>query len=761
MDSPRPEPLFRVKRYQKNLGTSASTAPGAEIPLLSASAKASRQVPPHNRELAPFRLDGHIGPSAIRPCIPKCAPTPLSRPCFHQPSRYDHELHIADAPLVKPIFQTNRRSQPYPTDRRLQEVVVANRFLCSEERCQVDRPNARTVCNDTFDAPMRAAFSGAPRPNRGFQPLQSAKEKEKRNHALSLWTEVCSALAHLSKILASLQESAFGDDCVQMLIRQYSENTVLRYSAAVLNFLQWVKDLDIDLDSLSVGEVVDILRLMHSDVLEDDAAKTPLVSLNTLKALRWCSSTLDLKFPDMWSPIFNSLSSNSTAKHESFPFPLFVAHEFEKALIAGKDTLQDTIFRGSILLCIWASLRFNDAQHVLWNSLILDLDSLRGVVFQAKTSKQGYPFGIKSWGIIGPQLENGWVVAWLHALDEVWNSSMKIYGLSFVPDHLFPVINDSGVILEPMSYSQAISHLRRLLSQLPPMRSQAHVYTLHSAKATMLSWACQLSLDPSSRALQGHHKSTLQSSVELYGRDSIHAPLQLQERVRDAIVNHNFRPSQPQHRGAQPSVKEPAVDLLRSFTTQSLLFECFKFDLRSPPDTLVPPRDVRPPEECTIDQTSPVSVPEASASVSFPFRNSIPDPDMSQPMLFIINNKTAHVAAWTIRTGDGRTYRPKCGAMPTAEASISFELPSSAKLCKRSACIQAFNDTEQEWTLWKTSSAFFFLSFQLWLCGAFSVINCMSFSFFIFSSFSDFSKHAKKAYSQLLLWWARILLLRI
>ena len=106
---------------------------------------------------------------------------------------------------------------------------------------------------------------------------------------------------------------------------------------------------------------------------------------------------------------------------------------------------------------------------------------------------------------------------WLEALKDVWDASVKKYGPLFTPDHLFPKLDGSGAILEPMSYAQTISHLRRYLSQIASLQSCTLEYTIHSAKATLLSWACQLHLDSESRSLQGHHKLSLNSSVKRFG----------------------------------------------------------------------------------------------------------------------------------------------------------------------------------------------------------------------------------------------------
>ena len=107
----------------------------------------------------------------------------------------------------------------------------------------------------------------------------------------------------------------------------------------------------------------------------------------------------------------------------------------------GHLSLQDRVFRGSLLVCIWASLRFNDAQHVFWDKILLDNTSLRAACFQAKSSKTGYPFAVQCLGLISESHQSSWLLKWLEALNEIWDASVERFGPSFIPDHLFPLLD--------------------------------------------------------------------------------------------------------------------------------------------------------------------------------------------------------------------------------------------------------------------------------------------------------------------------------
>ena len=635
--------------------------------------KACPNMPPHSRELAPHRLDAVSIPSQIRPTLdPTPNPCPLAAPQY-SPRRIQN--FSDSAPLPPPVFHNHRRSQPYPSTIRP--------ALVNDLSFELNPP-------PVHDLPMLDSGLDHQAKRSSAQPaLQQTHEIKQRRLAESLFEQICYHCCQFSNLFGSDQSLLLRSDMTALLIRQFSPSTIKRYCISVLNLIQWLVDLELDLNTCTTIQLVDVLRLMHSEWSETDPDSdslqlSPLISLNTLKAIRWTSKVLQLQMIDLYSPIFSSLSFSSKETHESFPLPLYVVHELELSLLKGSSSLRDRVFKGSLLVCIWASLRFNDAQHVHWNKLILDNISLRASCFQAKSSKSGYPFAVQCLGLIAETPHTSWLLKWLEALNEVWDASITSHGPNFVPDHLFPSLDDSGAIVEPMSYAQTIARLRKYLNQIEALRSCSLEYTLHSAKATMLSWACQLNLDSHSRALQGHHKPSLKSSVNLYGRDSVHAPLDLQSTVRAQIIESGFRPSTPLHRGAQCPVVEPAVTLMiknAPFDIRKMNLHHFRILLSHASPPIIDPIEI---EESPVDS---------------PRTNHIPDPELDELSLFIITPKIVHVAAWTVQFGldfRGCAYRPKCGARIVPGSQVSEELPQAVRMCKRKACLAALHILEKK-----------------------------------------------------------------
>ena len=96
-----------------------------------------------------------------------------------------------------------------------------------------------------------------------------------------------------------------------------------------------------------------------------------------------------------------------------------------------------------------------------------------------------------------------------------------------------------------------------------PLAHLQQMYTLHSMKATLLSFGPQLGslVSDSDRLLQGHHQDP-KHSLNLYGRDSVWGSLRYQATVIQEIQK-GWRPKTAQHRGGQFPLAEPVVTLER------------------------------------------------------------------------------------------------------------------------------------------------------------------------------------------------------
>ena len=223
---------------------------------------------------------------------------------------------------------------------------------------------------------------------------------------------------------------------------------------------------------------------------------------------------------------------------------------------------------GFFLVLIWGSLRFSDAQRINLRSLVYNGENLRGLSWRTKTTNRGQAFGVLAQGLLS-QKSFHWMHRYLLTLDAV----LDRVGTDYI-DYLMPdVVDQTGVALpiRPMSYATAMKWLRYCIrvpwKQQTGSRLDPSVFTIHSCKATVLSWSAQQAhlLTEESRLQQGHHRIGSKGSLRLYSRDDVHPALRLQGILRESILQ-GWRPTVPQHRGSQSALVEPTVGVIEQYS---------------------------------------------------------------------------------------------------------------------------------------------------------------------------------------------------
>ena len=221
---------------------------------------------------------------------------------------------------------------------------------------------------------------------------------------------------------------------------------------------------------------------------------------------------------------------------------------------------------GSFLLITWSGLRFADAQRMNVDSLVFNGQELRGMVWRSKTMAAGHPFGVQASGLCSLGS-----FTWLYKFLRTWDELMdKLQIPRSRCDFLIPTMSHDGsfATVEPLDYAGTTKIFRDMLLtpwkqwQGPHPLDKLHMqYTLHSMKATLLSFGPQLGsiVSDSDRLLQGHHQDPKQS-LNLYGRDSVWGSLRYQQTVI-AEIQKGWRPKTAQHRGGQFPMVEPTVTL--------------------------------------------------------------------------------------------------------------------------------------------------------------------------------------------------------
>ena len=139
------------------------------------------------------------------------------------------------------------------------------------------------------------------------------------------------------------------------------------------------------------------------------------------------------------------------------------------------------------------------------------------------------------------------------------------------------------------------------------------VFTIHSCKATLLSWSAQQAhlLTEEERLQQGHRRISAKGSLRLYSRDDVYPALRLQGLLREAILQ-GWRPSVPQHRGSQSALTEPRVDTIEQHSKLgSMDFHWFGFGTPQPLAGISTPPPSEDPEASESSSSSSSSESDA------------------------------------------------------------------------------------------------------------------------------------------------------
>ncbi|CAE7217973.1 unnamed protein product [Symbiodinium sp. CCMP2592] len=310
--------------------------------------------------------------------------------------------------------------------------------------------------------PCKFALPPRPVTSTARVTLQNDLHAKLRAKGLLLRRQLVLLLAPLSSALQEILESASSEALLSQLVASVADTTLVRYVPSCLQYFALLQDLGFDAARISQVQAYDVMIQLYRSPEDEEEVPTSCFPLNTLKALRWMVKVATVSFPDLYTGLFHSVAHqrNEADRRESVPLPLdFVAY-LEFCLISNAfPDLQLNI--GALLVMIWGSLRFSDAMHVKWGSLLYEQEMGRGISFRTKTAvRRGAPFGVVGVGLVGP-----WFPLWLALLKNEWCRIGKVTGpvLSFVPPSMWMWI-----------WQVLLSLWHRTLVMLWPQRRQPH-----------------------------------------------------------------------------------------------------------------------------------------------------------------------------------------------------------------------------------------------------------------------------------------------
>ena len=366
----------------------------------------------------------------------------------------------------------------------------------------------------------------------GFARLE--EERERKQLAI-VWLAYAKQVAAHSECLRLLE-----DPQPEQLLPLFLDRAVSTLKRHLVGWRAWSNfcvTLGWSAGSPSLQQLLDFLQCLVDGSRSDRGPARRRSALGVLSAMTFAAHKLSL------SCLLNLLEQplvlawkrgdcwKRTRSKEAVPLPFAVVKAFEAALPSACP--EDRWFLSALLVMVWASLRWSDLQRLDLSSVTATQEALMGWCWRTKSSKTGMPFGFLRCGF----LDLDWGRGVLCGLAE-------IHARHALQDFFLQQNN------KPMRYTAALSQFRRCLVCFGGMPESAVAgFSLHSLKATLLSWAGDLGVDAHDREAQGHHRSKgVSGCVAKYSRNDIAPQLRCQRAVLRA-VQCGWIPGTPLDRG--------------------------------------------------------------------------------------------------------------------------------------------------------------------------------------------------------------------
>ena len=516
------------------------------------------------------------------------------------------------------------------------------------------------------------------------------------------WVGLLQKLGEHSDVWTLLQKSPHWKEHAGRILDGSAPSTALKYISACMTFFQTLDELRIQFHHLTEIQLADILVTMS---LGRSSAGSGGSCASTIKALRWLHRVAGVPILQVvHSAMINSflIQKIPRDRKEAPPLPLWILVQWERRILMSACTISEIIMLGSFLLMAWASLRFSDAQRIEMARMVLSTTDLRGIIWRSKTNRVGMPFGAMNSGILSKGAHS-WMWKLIKTMDSIPNDN-GVPDVDFLLPHC-----DADLVsfpLTPMTYATALFHFRRLIhcpwrSSSNPMTGLDLNFTLHSLKATLLSWGPQLSMhtQPEQRLQQGHQVSQ-SSSLAVYSRDNVWGALDFQKQII-MQVRHGWRPQIAQHRGSQKPLQEPQVTL--EFFSKQLpdyQFKWFTFG-----DTAEVPLD-QFPDETAVESDSDSTSSSSSSSSDEAAVETPAEPKQSKEQKISTGQKgnfpsaliygqyrcVVHAMVEALEPAhwlpqrDGVHLKPACGCPMKSNGQLLDDVTADRQLCQHAAC---------------------------------------------------------------------------
>ena len=370
-------------------------------------------------------------------------------------------------------------------------------------------------------------------------PWAQALETE-RAKVLEGWKIVIDEARHSCTAAGMLDQS--GDSVLDDIFAKKKNGTLQVRLSAMMLYVRWARAKGLLPFPLSEDQVY-----RYVDQLRRDGA--PATRANSFRsALAFCKGTIQLQDVD---PVLQSGRVTGSA-HRSYLTKRVLRQRdaltvrqvttLEIVLAEQNFPLQDRIFAGHCLLCIYARLRFGDSQgievepqveggYLEGGTSIHKTDSLVG------RARRVLPVVAPSEGITGVQ--------WAEQLLKLRHISglRALVGKPFLPTP----VPGGGWSQARLTTPEASIWLCELLQKYTCSPQVLGDVGAHSLKATALSWLAKAMAPEKVRRLLGYHVKPKDRSVVIYSRDALAEGLDILTNVIKEIREGKFKPDAPRN----------------------------------------------------------------------------------------------------------------------------------------------------------------------------------------------------------------------
>ena len=281
-------------------------------------------------------------------------------------------------------------------------------------------PALRTADDHCVSAPLDLPMSLAKTTSADSTSMLALHQQLKEQHHVE-WLRILEKASDASELVKATGDSDNALTHRARVIAKFAPSTLASYFRC---WYQWT-----DFCQCHEANPYQPPSVLLADFLQVSSRRSALgVATAHSRALIWMSKYAG--FPSLKqaldAPITRAytIPSEVVPRREAAPLPLsFVVH-LESCILKDLGTPADRLIMGSILVLIWASLRWSDALWVAPGDLVEDVDTIRGVANKTKTPSRGMPFALVKSGFLGVNSSVSWSTKWLNLVRQALQRTM-------------------------------------------------------------------------------------------------------------------------------------------------------------------------------------------------------------------------------------------------------------------------------------------------------------------------------------------------